>query len=560
MAEEMKAFLDVLGVTSTSILGWSDGGIVGYHLASRYPRLVTRLVAIGANIRVDGMAAETVAWIRSKSTPESLLADLPQVAASYRRLSPTPDHLPDFLIRSRDLWLRDPYIPLDDLKMVEAPVLLLAGDTHDIRVEHLLELRVSLRQARLCILPGASHFLLQEKPHLLLPIVLDFLAPGPEVRGSARSVILPFTLDHNRMVVDVDFVRGDGTRRTARAWVDTGNQTLVLGSELARDLGLEVVPAEPLSAQPSSTWAGRTPGLLVGGMTLDTTGVRTKVQSGPRTMPGVPAEANLPASVLRPLHVVFDYPKRELTLAQPGTITSRGVAIPCRVNDETGLFQVDANVDGVVLSLGVDNGSSYTWVSSAVTATLEDRHPDWARARGAVGAANFFGFPFEAEGTLMRLRDLHLGTLHARGIGVLGLPQELFDWYSGKSAGPVAGFLGANVLRGFRLEVDYPNRLTHWEAGPPPDPDDLDTVGLTLRPEVNGEFTVAGVAMKNGRAVVEGIQSGDKLVRVGGLAIAGATMGAVADAFRGTPGATRTIVVEREGKPISIGTRVTRFP
>ena len=86
-------------------------------------------------------------------------------------------------MRSRDLWLRDPYIALDDLKKIEAPVLLLAGDTHDIRVEHLLELRASLRQARLCILPGASHFLLQEKPHLLLPIVLDFLAPEPEAKG-----------------------------------------------------------------------------------------------------------------------------------------------------------------------------------------------------------------------------------------------------------------------------------------------------------------------------------------------------------------------------------------
>lgn len=177
MAEEMKAFLDVVGVSSTAILGWSDGGVVGYHLASRYPRLVTSLVAIGANTRVDGMAAETVAWIRSKSTPESLLADLPQVAASYRRLSPAPDRLAGFLMRSRDLWLRDPYIPLEDLKKVEAPVLLLAGDTHDIRVEHLLELRASLLKAHLCILPGASHFLLQEKPHLLLPIVLDFLAP-----------------------------------------------------------------------------------------------------------------------------------------------------------------------------------------------------------------------------------------------------------------------------------------------------------------------------------------------------------------------------------------------
>lgn len=177
MAEDMKAFLDAVGVASTAVLGWSDGGVIGYHLASRHPGLVTRLVAIGANARVDGMAKDTVDWLQSRSTPEKLLADLPDVAASYRRLSPNPDHLLDFLRRSRELWLRDPYITPNDLAKIDAPVLLLVGDTHDIRIEHILELRGSIRGARICVLPGASHFVLQEKPRLLLPIVLDFLGP-----------------------------------------------------------------------------------------------------------------------------------------------------------------------------------------------------------------------------------------------------------------------------------------------------------------------------------------------------------------------------------------------
>jgi hypothetical protein len=84
------------------------------------------------------------------------------------------------------------------------------------------------------------------------------------------------------------------------------------------------------------------------------------VQTGSLSMPAVPAEANLPASFLRLLIAVFDYPKRQLTLARPGVVEPHGVAIPCRVNLETGLFQVDVMVDGVVLALGVNAGSSYT--------------------------------------------------------------------------------------------------------------------------------------------------------------------------------------------------------
>ncbi len=175
MAEETKALLDQLGVSSTSVLGWSDGGVVGYHLASRCPELVTKLVALGANVRVDGMAAEAVQWLKGRSVPDSLLADLPEAAADYRRLSPNPERVLDFLKRSRDLWLRDPYITPDELERIESPVLLIGGDRNDVRVEHLLELRASLKNARLCIIPGGSHFVMEEKPHLLLPIVMDFL-------------------------------------------------------------------------------------------------------------------------------------------------------------------------------------------------------------------------------------------------------------------------------------------------------------------------------------------------------------------------------------------------
>ncbi len=54
-----------------------------------------------------------------------------------------------------------------------------------------------------------------------------------------RMATVPFTLDHNRMFVEVEFVRPGGTARKARAWVDTGSETLTLVEPLARDLGLD---------------------------------------------------------------------------------------------------------------------------------------------------------------------------------------------------------------------------------------------------------------------------------------------------------------------------------
>ena len=224
---------------------------------------------------------------------------------------------------------------------------------------------------------------------------------------SPRSATVPFTLDHNRMFVEVDFVRTDGSVRKARAWVDTGGTSLTLAEPLARDLGLDVsgLGGETRAAELASP----APSMRLGGLPLRTEGVKAQVVAGASVLPGVAAEATLPASLFRDDHVVFDYPARRLTVARPGVLEPRGIGIGCRVNAETGLFMIAATVEGDTVQLGVDNGSAGTWVSSALTAEWKDRHPDWPQATGAAGSANFFGFPFESEGVLMRLPELGIG-------------------------------------------------------------------------------------------------------------------------------------------------------
>jgi C-terminal processing protease CtpA/Prc len=121
------------------------------------------------------------------------------------------------------------------------------------------------------------------------------------------------------------------------------------------------------------------------------------------------------------------------------------------------------------------------------------------------------------------------------------------------------GFIGANVLKGYRLEVDFPNKMTYWEAGPSPDPNDLDIVGLNLRPEADGGYAVAWVAVKDGKPSVEGVSPGDKLISVDGRDTAGLAMGAVVDSLRGAPGTERTLVLERKGERFTVRAKTLRF-
>jgi hypothetical protein len=72
-----------------------------------------------------------------------------------------------------------------------------------------------------------------------------------------------------------------------------------------------------------------------------------------------------------------------------------------------------------------------------------------------------------------------------------------------------------------------------------------------------------GVLMRSGcwvGATVATVLAGDRLLRVDALEVANAPMGAVIDALRGTPGATRTLVLERAGKRITVHATVVRLP
>jgi hypothetical protein len=190
------------------------------------------------------------------------------------------------------------------------------------------------------------------------------------------------------------------------------------------------------------------------------------------------------------------------------------------------------------------------------------------RGVGAVGASNMMmsGDLTETSGILLRIPEISVGPLILKDVGVLAAGPgrsfsgslDLFDWYSQKNAVPVIGWIGGNVLKGFRLTIDYPNQMMYWLKQSEPDSHDLDQVGLTLRSE-GRDFSVAAVATKNGRPTVEGVLPGDRLIRVGELETGKATWGAIYDAMHGKPGESRALMLERNGTRLTVAAVVTAF-
>ena len=175
MAAETIELVEKLHLAPVSLVGWSDGAVIAFLAAISRPDLVRRIVSVGGLFNTDSLAPKDVAWLRG-ATPESFRKAEPSVVERYDRLSPDgSDHFPVVFRKTIRMWLNEPNISKEDLAKIVVPTLIMAGDRDATVHEHSLELFRSIKNAELCIVPGASHFLLSEKPEMANRVILDFL-------------------------------------------------------------------------------------------------------------------------------------------------------------------------------------------------------------------------------------------------------------------------------------------------------------------------------------------------------------------------------------------------
>lgn len=167
MADTVAGVLDELGIDAAHVVGWSDGAIVGLHLALRRPELVRSLV-VGAGV-----------FHRSGWRDGVLGEDPPQeMADAYGEVSPDGiEHWPVVVEKSQRLHELEPELTLDDLGRLTMPVLVVSGDDDEIRFEHLIALYEALPDGELAIIPRATHAALVEKPDLLARLIRDLHHP-----------------------------------------------------------------------------------------------------------------------------------------------------------------------------------------------------------------------------------------------------------------------------------------------------------------------------------------------------------------------------------------------
>jgi pimeloyl-ACP methyl ester carboxylesterase len=169
MASDVIALMDYLKIDKASILGWSDGGIIGLDIAMNHPERLNRLFAFGANTNVAGL--------RPDIDKNPVFSKYIEVAGQdYARLSKTPKEYDAFVAQISQMWATQPDYKPEQLAKISVPVAIADGE-HDeaIRQEHDVEMAKAIPGAKLVILPGVSHFAFLQNPDEFNKAVLDFL-------------------------------------------------------------------------------------------------------------------------------------------------------------------------------------------------------------------------------------------------------------------------------------------------------------------------------------------------------------------------------------------------
>lgn len=173
-SDDVIAMIEVLEEEPVTIIGFSDGAIIGLELAHRRTDIVRSVVAISGNL--FGAAVFEEAFKPRISDPKP---DSPQLAAirdSYAAVSPDGrEHWPVIYKKVCVCGMEGSKVTLTDLEQVTAPVLLIFGDDDVMTLEHSIDLYRSLEYGQLAVLPGTTHLLGYEKPALVEKLISEFL-------------------------------------------------------------------------------------------------------------------------------------------------------------------------------------------------------------------------------------------------------------------------------------------------------------------------------------------------------------------------------------------------
>ena len=150
MVEDVVSLIRELDINRPILYGFSDGGIVGIMLASKYPDILSGLIASGPNLTPKDM---------------KLASRLPMQIVNVFKRDPKVK-----------MMIREPNITDEDLSRIKMPVLITVAEKDIITISHAEHIASAVQNGDYVIVPYEDHASYIVHSDRLFPLISDFVA------------------------------------------------------------------------------------------------------------------------------------------------------------------------------------------------------------------------------------------------------------------------------------------------------------------------------------------------------------------------------------------------
>jgi pimeloyl-ACP methyl ester carboxylesterase len=158
-ARDVAELLRQLKIEQADVMGFSNGASVAMHVALLHRGLVRKLIFAGSMTKKSGAPAQF--W---EQMAKGTYADMPQeLKAAFLAVNPDQAQLHDMYDKDSERMRNFVETSDDEVRSLNIPTLIIAGDRDVSTPEHAVELARLLPQARLLILPGTHGAFLGEE-------------------------------------------------------------------------------------------------------------------------------------------------------------------------------------------------------------------------------------------------------------------------------------------------------------------------------------------------------------------------------------------------------------
>jgi pimeloyl-ACP methyl ester carboxylesterase len=155
LTEDVATLLRQLKVRDADFFGFSIGGGIALRMAWKHPELVHKAVIFGVQYDNAGLVPGLLDQLKKLDADDVP----PKFREAYAKVAPDPSRFPALVAKLDAMVVAEKGIAPEALRTIQAPILVMIGDSDFVRPEHAVAMYRLLPHAQLAVLPMARAFL-----------------------------------------------------------------------------------------------------------------------------------------------------------------------------------------------------------------------------------------------------------------------------------------------------------------------------------------------------------------------------------------------------------------